>query len=108
MGTNLKQSEISMTRTDFIKSLSKHFESDTKLASAAVEEIIAQITETLKSGDDLLISGFGKFFIQEKKSRKGRNPQTGDSITIKARKVVKLRASDILKNILASAALNAK
>jgi hypothetical protein len=58
------------------------------------------IRATLESGEDVLISGFGKFQIREKKARKGRNPATGEDMILSARKVVSFKCSDKLKDLI--------
>ena len=62
-----------------------------------IESLLEIIKSTLESGEDVLISGFGKFTVKEKKSRKGRNPQTEESLQLDARKVVIFRCSKTLK-----------
>jgi integration host factor subunit alpha len=54
--------------------------------------------ETLISGSDLLLSGFGKFNVRDKKTRRGRNPQTGDDLMLDARRVVTFKPSGILRD----------
>ena len=58
------------------------------------------IKKTLESGEDVLISGFGKFEVREKDERKGRNPATGDDLTLRARRVIKFRCSGALRKKL--------
>ncbi|HET6436648.1 MAG TPA: integration host factor subunit alpha, partial [Anaeromyxobacter sp.] len=58
--------------------------------------------ETLERGEKIKISGFGNFIIRDKKSRVGRNPQTGEEIEISARRVLTFRPSQVLKNALNS------
>jgi len=53
-----------------------------------VESLLEIIKQTLESGEDVLINGFGKFCVKEKGKRRGRNPQTGESAIIDARRVV--------------------
>jgi len=55
------------------------------------------IKSALESGEDILISGFGKFIVKEKKTRKGRNPQTEKPLQLDARKVVIFRCSAVLR-----------
>jgi integration host factor subunit alpha len=55
---------------------------------------------SLISGSDLLLSGFGKFNVRDKNSRRGRNPQTGDELTLDSRRVVTFKPSGILRNII--------
>ncbi|MBC8430379.1 MAG: integration host factor subunit alpha [Desulfobacterales bacterium] len=56
------------------------------------------ISNTLASGEDILISGFGKFSVKDKKERRGRNPATGSDMMLKARKVVTFKCSGKLRD----------
>ena len=69
-----------------------------KEAAEAVETILRISKDSLISGSDLLLSGFGKFTIRDKRSRKGRNPQTGDELMLDARRVITFKPSGILRN----------
>lgn len=71
-----------------------------KDATKAVDSVLDTIKESLTKGNDVMISGFGKFVVLDKKERQGRNPQTGEAVTIGARKVLKFRPSDVLKQLL--------
>ncbi|MBF0227953.1 MAG: integration host factor subunit alpha [Desulfobacterales bacterium] len=62
-----------------------------------VEGLLEIIKQTMESGDDILISGFGKFYVNEKKARKGRNPSTGDAMILKKRRVVTFKCSSKLR-----------
>jgi integration host factor subunit alpha len=62
-----------------------------------VDSTFEIIKKTLEAGEEILISGFGKFYILDKKERRGRNPQTGDDLTIAERRVVTFGASGVLK-----------
>jgi DNA-binding protein HU-beta len=74
-------------KTDVPKSQAqKHFD--------AFEKVV---TEMLKSGDEVQITGFGKFYVREQKAREGRNPQTGEKMRIPARKVPSFSAGNSLK-----------
>ncbi len=68
-----------------------------KKASETVETILKIIKNTLASGEDVLISGFGKFCVKEKSERKGRNPATGGDMTLAPRKVVRFKCSGKLR-----------
>jgi len=71
----------------------------TKNKSTEIVEILLEIIKsTLASGEDVLISNFGKFCVREKKERKGRNPATGDAMMLEPRKVVTFKCSDKLKD----------
>ena len=62
-----------------------------------VETLIEIIKEALESGDDVLVSGFGKFKVREKKARKGRNPATGEGVILEPRRVVTFHCSGKLR-----------
>ena len=71
----------------------------TKKKSVEVIEILLEmIKKSLESGEDVLLSGFGKFCVMEKKARKGRNPATGDSMMLRPRKVVTFICSGKLRD----------
>jgi len=69
-------------------------------ATDTVETVLEIIKSTLESGDDVLISGFGKFQVKEKNERRGRNPFTGDDMTLEPRKVVTFKCSGKLRKII--------
>jgi integration host factor subunit alpha len=62
-----------------------------------IEILLEQIKATLGRGEDVLISGFGKFCVKEKKERRGRNPATGDDMMLAQRRVVTFRCSHLLR-----------
>jgi integration host factor subunit alpha len=62
-----------------------------------VESVLELIKASLENGDDVLISGFGKFCVHEKDSRKGRNPATGDEMMLDPRRVVTFKCSGTLR-----------
>lgn len=68
-----------------------------KEAAGAVDAVFAIMKDALISGDNLKISGFGGFALKEKADRKGRNPQTGETITIAKRRVVTFKPSTTLR-----------
>jgi integration host factor subunit alpha len=73
--------------------------SKTKSRSAA-ESLFEIMKDSLVKGDDVLVSGFGKFLVRSKKERRGRNPQTNQDLQLRARKVVVFKASSVIrKNI---------
>jgi len=63
-----------------------------------LESLLELMKSTLETGEDVKISGFGKFSIQEKKQRRGRNPQTGEDMVLRARKVVHFKCSGGLRD----------
>jgi integration host factor subunit alpha len=73
-----------------------------KEAVEMVETVFDTVKETLEKGEKIKISGFGNFVVRDKHSHAGRNPQTGQKITIGARRVLTFKPSQILKNALNS------
>jgi len=69
-----------------------------KKSIETVESLLEIVKETLEDGDDLLVSGFGKFCVKEKKKRRGRNPSTGSDLTLRERKVVTFKCSGKLRS----------
>ena len=62
-----------------------------------VEALIEIIKRSLENGEDVLISGFGKFMVRNKSARRGRNPQTSEELQLRARRVVSFKLSGVLK-----------
>ena len=62
--------------------------------------LLELIKASLESGDDVLVSGFGKFCVKDKKERKGRNPATGEDAILPARRVVTFKCSGKLRDII--------
>ena len=90
-----------MTKADIIEAVYEKVGGFSKKEAAEiVESVFNQIKETLERGEKIKISGFGNFIVREKKARIGRNPQTGEEITISARRVLTFKPSQVLKNIL--------
>ena len=69
-----------------------------KQSTETVETILELIKSTLASGDDVLISGFGKFCVKEKRERRGRNPATGEDMMLVPRRVVTFKCSGKLRD----------
>jgi len=92
-----------MTKVDIVESIYEKVGFSKKEVAKIVEYIFDIIKESLINEDKIKISGFGNFVIRKKKSRRGRNPQTGDDIEITARRILTFKPSQVLK-----AALNQK
>jgi integration host factor subunit alpha len=69
-----------------------------KKAVEVIESLLEIIKDTLEKGDDVLVSGFGKFCVKDKKQRRGRNPATGSDLILRERKVVTFKCSGKLRN----------
>ncbi|MDO9528638.1 MAG: integration host factor subunit alpha [Syntrophales bacterium] len=89
---------MALTKAEVIKSIRNEFGFPLNRSTEIFECFLGTIKESLVNGGDVMISGFGKFCVNEKNARKGRNPQTGESIILEARKVVTFRCSSRLKD----------
>ena len=86
-----------MTKADIVDSLYEKVGFSKKEAADLVELVFDTIKNTLSQGQKIKISGFGNFVVREKRARIGRNPQTGESIEISARRVLTFRPSQVLR-----------
>ena len=91
---------MALTKADIVEAIKKQNGFTLKQSKDTVETLLELIKSTLESGDDVLISGFGKFCVKEKKERKVRNPITGQGLMLPPRKVVTFRWSKKLKGII--------
>ena len=91
---------MTVTKTYLTSSIHNKLDLPKSQASRLVESLLENIKRTLASGEDILISGFGKFCVKDKKTRRGRNPQTGDNLMLNAKRVVTFRYSAVLKEKL--------
>ena len=89
---------MSLTKAGIIQQITKETGLPKNEASHAVERLLKILKGTLASGEDVLISGLGKFRVREKSERRGRNPATGDSMMLSARRVVTFKRSGKLRN----------
>jgi integration host factor subunit alpha len=88
---------MALTKVEMVNSIADQIGYTKNQASELVEILLELMKSSLESGDDVLISGFGKFQVKEKKERKGRNPATGNDMMLKPRKVVTFRCSGNLR-----------
>ena len=79
---------MTITKASLIKSICNTSKVPRQESTSRVESLFEIIKRTLASGEDVMISGFGKFYVKEKKERRGRNPYTGDDMKLRARRVV--------------------
>ena len=89
-----------MTKADIVENVHKKVGFSKKEATDIVELVFETMKETLEKSGGIKISGFGNFIVRSKKSRIGRNPQTGEKIEITARKVLSFKPSNVLKKLL--------
>ena len=87
-----------MNKTEFIAAVAAKEGLEKKTAEKAVNAVIACVGDALAAGDKIQIAGFGTFEVRERPARKGRNPQTGEEITIEASKLPAFKAGKALKD----------
>ena len=88
---------MTLTKSDIVESISNRLGFTREKSVETVESLLEIIKKTCASGDDVLISGFGKFCVKNKKGRRGRNPATGGDMMLRPRKVVTFRCSGKLR-----------
>ncbi len=87
-----------MTKADIVEAVYKNVGFSKKESTEIVELVFETMRQALEKGAKVKISGFGNFTVRKKKTRMGRNPQTGEEIKISARKVMTFKPSQVLKN----------
>jgi len=88
---------MALTKADIIKNINQELGFPQKKSTEMVEQLIKTIKSTLASGEDILVSGFGKFCVNEKKKRRGRNPANGEDMMLRPRRVVTFKVSGKLR-----------
>lgn len=89
---------MALTKNDIVERISNDLGFPKNHANETVESLLEIIKSTLESGDDVLVSGFGKFCVKDKPARKGRNPATGEDAILPARRVVTFKVSGQLRD----------
>ena len=89
-----------MNKSELIDAIAQSADISKAAAGKALDGMVTAVTEALKSGDTVTLVGFGTFYVGERAERKGRNPKTGEEITIAAAKSPKFRAGKALKDAL--------
>jgi integration host factor subunit alpha len=87
-----------LTKVDIIEAIRNQNGYSLKQSSEVTELLLEIIKQTLESGEDVMISGFGKFQVKDKKERRGRNPATNEDLMLPPRKVVTFKSSGKLRN----------
>jgi len=98
-----KSDDKTLTKADIVHSVNEKLGFSKKESSEIVERVFEIIKSRLTLGEYVKISGFGKFEPKSKRSRRGRNPQTGAAMEITARRVLSFRPSQILRSALLKA-----
>jgi len=88
---------MALTKQDLVEQVYNEIGFPKNQSTEIVESLFEVIKKTLESGEDVMVSGFGKFCVKEKKERKGRNPATGENLMLKPRKVVTFKCSGKLR-----------
>ena len=91
---------MTLKKADIVETVAKQNGYTLNQSSEIVESLLEIIKSSLESGEDILISGFGKFCVKEKKSRRSRNPATGESMMLSPRKVVIFKCSEKLRDMI--------
>lgn len=91
---------MTLTKTNITETIEQELNLSRSDAYNIVEEFLEIIKETIENGEDLMISGFGKFCVNEKKARKGRNPATNEEMILPPRRVVTFKCSGKLRDLV--------
>lgn len=89
-----------MTKADIVRIIGEKIGFPAEKSAQMVDQLLATLKETLESGENIKISGFGNFNVRTKLPRKGRNPKTGEELMISGRTVVTFRPSALLRKAL--------
>jgi DNA-binding protein HU-beta len=86
-----------MNKKQLVERMVQHADSPKGEAEKHLEAFTTAVSEALRAGEEVQLPGFGKFYVREQKAREGRNPQTGESMQIEARKVPAFKAGKAFK-----------
>lgn len=89
---------MALTKEDIITNVYNQVGLSKKQSRSVVEKLLEIVKSRLEQGEDLLVSGFGKFVVKDKTARRGRNPQTTEDLQLRARRVVVFKTSGVLRN----------
>ena len=88
---------MALTKADIVEAMQSEIGFTKHKSTEVVESLLETVKSKLESGEDVLVSGFGKFCVQEKRERRGRNPATGDDLMLAPRRVVTFKCSGNLR-----------
>ncbi|MDQ5985893.1 MAG: DNA-binding protein HU [Syntrophus sp. SKADARSKE-3] len=88
---------MALTKTDIIDLLYETLGLSKADSAGIVDSVLEIIKDELQSGNAVMISGFGKWSVRQKRARRGRNPQTGEAMTIAAKKVITFKPSSVIR-----------
>ena len=84
---------MTLTKANIVEAVAEQIGYTKNQSSEMIETLLEIIKRTLESGEDVLVSGFGKFCVKEKHERRGRNPATGEDMMLEPRRVVTFKCS---------------
>ena len=91
---------MTLTKAHIAKTIHNRLDFTNDRSAQLVDSLLEILKKTLENGEDVLISGFGKFWVKNKRERRGRNPQTREDLMLGERRVVRFRCSGVLKEKL--------
>lgn len=97
--------QMTLTKVDIVERVASRCGYSKLEAAELVENVFETLKTALENGENVKISGLGNFVLRDKRSRKGRNPQTGDAMQISARRVMSFKVSQVLKEAINSGKL---
>jgi len=89
---------VALTKEKIISSIYDQVGLSKNQSQDVVEKLLEIMKQNLENGEDVLVSGFGKFVVKEKSARRGRNPQTSEELQLRARRVVVFKTSGVLRD----------
>ena len=89
---------MTLTKDHLVNSVHSQLDIPKRKSAAIIETVLETIKDKLGNNEDVLISGFGKFCVKDKKERRGRNPATGEDLTLGARRVLVFKCSGVLRD----------
>jgi len=88
---------MTLKKADLVHSMHNQVDLSKTRSAQVIDSLLEILKKTLENGEDVLISGFGKFYVKDKRGRRGRNPQTGNDMMLGERRVVRFMCSPVLK-----------
>jgi integration host factor subunit alpha len=89
---------MTLTKAQVVERVQSKLGLPKEKSTELVESLLEIMKRTLARGEDVLVSGFGRFCVKKKKERRGRNPQTGDDMMLRQRRVITFRCSGVLRD----------
>jgi integration host factor subunit alpha len=89
---------VALTKEKIVSSIYDQVGLSKNQSQNVVERLLEIMKQNLENGEDVLISGFGKFVVKEKSARRGRNPQTSEELQLRARRVIVFKTSGVLRD----------